>query len=141
MVLRWWANREGKVIIGILPDSEDRKHQVRREAWAGVLALEAAALELDLSEAIVVLRNDAVGARTALRKGSFSSTFLKQCAMRAFSGGSAARPTTSMHPGASSSTRALMITLRPGPWRWPARSAATLSGPTPGSSPQPAAGL
>ena len=82
MFLRWWANCEGKVIIGTLPDSEDMKHQVRREAWAGVLALEAAALELDLSKAIVILRNDAVGALTALRKGSFSSTFLQQCAMR-----------------------------------------------------------
>jgi hypothetical protein len=30
-----------------------------------------------------VLRNDAVGALTALRKGSFASTFLQQCARRA----------------------------------------------------------
>ena len=28
------------------------------------------------------MRNDAVGALTALRKGCFSSTFLQQCAMR-----------------------------------------------------------
>ena len=83
MVLRWWANREGKVVIGTLPDSDDMRHQVRREACAGVLALEAAALEIDLSEAVVILRNDAVGALSALRKGSFSSTFLQQCAMRA----------------------------------------------------------
>ena len=82
MVLRWWANREGKVIIGTLPDSDDMRHQVRRETLAGVLAQEAAALEIDLSEATVILRNDAVGALTALRKGSFSSTFLQQCAMR-----------------------------------------------------------
>jgi hypothetical protein len=82
MVLRWWANREGKVIIGTLPDSDDMRHQVRRETLAGVLAQEAAALEIDLSEATVILRNDAVGALTALRKGSFSSTFLQQCALR-----------------------------------------------------------
>jgi hypothetical protein len=82
MVLRWWANREGKVIVGTLPDSDDMRHQVRRETLAGVLAQEAAALEIDLSEATVILRNDAVGALTALRKGSFSSTFLQQCALR-----------------------------------------------------------
>ncbi len=83
MVHSWWDNRAGKVIIGSLPDSEDMRHQVRRETLAGTLALEAAALEVDLSDAVVVLRNDAVGALTALRKGSFASTFLQQCAMRA----------------------------------------------------------
>jgi hypothetical protein len=50
------------------------RHQVRRETLAGVLAQEAAALEIDLSEATVILRNDAVGALTALRKGSFQVT-------------------------------------------------------------------
>ena len=58
------------------------RHQVRREALAGVLALKAAALEVDLSDAVVILRNDATGALSAFRKGSFSSTFLQQCAMR-----------------------------------------------------------
>ena len=82
MSLRWWANREGKVIIGSLPDGDDMLHQVRRETLAGTLALEAAALEVDLAGAWVILRNDAVGALSALRKGSFSSTFLQQCAMR-----------------------------------------------------------
>jgi hypothetical protein len=82
MVLRWWDNKDGKVIVGSLPDSEDMQHQVRREALAGVLSLESAARELDLSEAVVILRNDAVGALAALRKGSFSSTFLQQCALR-----------------------------------------------------------
>ncbi len=81
-MLRWWANVDGKVIIVTLPDSEDMRHQVRREALAGVLALEAAALEVDLSDAVVILRNDATGALSAFSKGSFSSTFLQQCAMR-----------------------------------------------------------
>ena len=31
MTLRWWANQEGKVIVGSLPDTEDMSHQVRRE--------------------------------------------------------------------------------------------------------------
>jgi hypothetical protein len=83
MVLRWWDNRAGKVIIGSLSDTEGMRHQVRRETLAGTHALSAAALEVDLSDAVVVLRNDAVGALTALRKGSFASTFLQQCAMRA----------------------------------------------------------
>ena len=83
MVLRWWANKDGVVVIGTLPDSDDMRHQVRREALAGVLALEAAARVVNLTEAVVILRNDAVGALAALRKGSFSSTFLQQCAMRA----------------------------------------------------------
>ena len=63
MVLRWWTQ-------------------------AGLLALEAAATELDLSEAVVIMRNDARPSSScattrwaALRKGSFSCTFLQQCAM------------------------------------------------------------
>jgi hypothetical protein len=83
MVLRWWDNRDGKVFVGTLPDSDDMRHQVRREALAGVLSLEAASLEINLRDATVILRNDAVGALSALRKGSFSSTFLQQCALRA----------------------------------------------------------
>ncbi len=43
MVLRWRAN----------PDSDDMRHQVRREALAGVLAFEAAALELDRARSAV----------------------------------------------------------------------------------------
>ena len=70
MVLLWLDNKEGKVVIGTLPDSEDMTHHVRREALAGVLSLEAAAREIDLSEAVVILRNDAVGALAADRKGS-----------------------------------------------------------------------
>ena len=83
LVLRWWDNKEGKVIIGSLPDSDDMHHQVRRETLAGVLSLEAAAREVDLAGALVIFRNDAVGALAALRKGSFSSTFLQHCALQA----------------------------------------------------------
>ena len=137
MVLSWWANREGKVVIGTLPDSDDMRHQVRRETFADVLALEAAALEVDLSEATVILRNDAVGALTALRKGSFFSTFLQQCTMRSCR----LQPrvgfnTLHLHaPG-----RVFVATLDPGLPRWLGKSAATLSGPTPVSSPPSAAG-
>jgi len=83
MVLRWWDNIDGKIVVGTLPDIPDMAHQVRRETLAGCLAFEAAESILDLREATVILRNDAVGALTALRKGSFSSTYLQQCSMRA----------------------------------------------------------
>ena len=82
LLLRWWENKDGKLIIGSLPDTEDMRHQVRRETFAGVLSFEAAAREVDLSDATVLFRNDAVGALVALRKGSFTSTFLQLCAMR-----------------------------------------------------------
>ena len=81
-MLRWWANPAGKVIVGSLPDTDDMQHQVRREALGGVLAFAAAAKEVDLSDAWVIMRNDAVGALSALRKGCASSTFLQQCSMR-----------------------------------------------------------
>jgi hypothetical protein len=45
------------------------RHQVRREALAGVLALAAAALEVDLSDAVVILRNNATGALSAFSQG------------------------------------------------------------------------
>ncbi len=81
MVLRWWANPTGKVIVGTLPDSDDMLHQVLREALGGVLAFEAAAIEMDLADAWVLMRNDAVEALAALRKGCSSLTFLQQCSM------------------------------------------------------------
>jgi hypothetical protein len=83
-VFRWWDNREGITLVGSLPDTLDMTFQVRRETMAGLLSLEAAARVVDLSNAVVVLRNDAVGAAAlaALRKGSFKSTFLQQCALR-----------------------------------------------------------
>ena len=82
MVLLWCDNLEGKVVVGSLPDTPDMLHQVRRETLAGCLAFEAAENILDLRDATIILRNDAVGALTAFRKGGFSSTFLQQCSMR-----------------------------------------------------------
>jgi hypothetical protein len=81
LLLRWWDRKDGKVIIGSLPDSDDMMHQVRSETLAGVLSLEAAAREVDLHDATVIFRYEAVGALSALRKGSFSSTILQACAM------------------------------------------------------------
>jgi hypothetical protein len=76
-VLRWWACPDGKVIVGSLPDSDDMQHQVRREALGGILAFDAATREVDLTEAWIVMRNDAVGALSALRKGCTSSAAVR----------------------------------------------------------------
>ena len=81
MVLRWWDNREGKVVVGTLPPSSDMEHQVRREMLGGCLAFEATERLLDLRQATVIFRNDALGALSAMRKGSFSSPFLQHWAM------------------------------------------------------------
>ena len=58
MVLPCWDNKDGKVIIGTLPATEDKPHQARREALAGVLSLEAASRLADIPGAVVTLRND-----------------------------------------------------------------------------------
>lgn len=80
--IRWWDNFKGKMIVGTFDSTASSDIQVHREAQGGYLALDAASKELDLSEAIVVFRNDAVGALSALRKGSFSSRVLQECATR-----------------------------------------------------------
>ena len=82
MVLRWKGNLEGKVVVGTLPDTPDMRIQVRREALGGCLAFEATERLLDLRNATIIFRNDAIGALSAFRKGSFPSTFLQQCSMR-----------------------------------------------------------
>jgi hypothetical protein len=81
MVLRWWDNLHGKVVIGTLPCTADMEHQVRREMLTGCLAFEEAERLLDLGSATVFSRNDAISALTAICKGCFSSTFLQHWAM------------------------------------------------------------
>ena len=84
------AQLEAKIIIGSLPDTEDMQRQASRRPPGGLCRCPRplgedtgkVSLELDLSDAVVILRNDTVGALSALRQGSFSSTFLQQCAMR-----------------------------------------------------------
>lgn len=69
-IIRWWDNFEGVLVVGTFGPDDDLSAQVHREARGGCLALEAAATTLDLHGAVVILRNDAVGALAALRKGS-----------------------------------------------------------------------
>ena len=69
------------------------RHQVRWEALAGVLALAAAALEVDLSDAAVILRNDTTGALSAFRKAASPprSSNHAPCAPACSNAGGAAR--------------------------------------------------
>jgi hypothetical protein len=81
-LIRWWNNLDGIVIVGHLPSNDDMLHQVRREAEAAVLAFTASAKIVDLHLATCILRNDARGALSSLRKGNFRSTYLQYCATR-----------------------------------------------------------
>ena len=81
-LVRWWSNIEGVVIVGHLPSSEDMQHQVRREAEAAPLAFDAASRLLNFRSSTCIIRNDARGALSSLRKGNYKSTHLQSCAMR-----------------------------------------------------------
>ncbi len=81
-LLRGWDNKTGKVVIGSLPDLDDMQHQDLHDTLSCVLSLEAAAREIDLDDATIILHNNVVCALAALRRGSFSSTFIQICAMR-----------------------------------------------------------
>lgn len=80
-IIRWWDNFEGELVVGTFGPDDDVSAQVHREARGGCLALEAAATTLDLHGAVVIFRNDAVGALAALRKGS-SAPALQESAAR-----------------------------------------------------------
>ena len=72
----------GTLVVGTFERGLDVSEQVYREAIGGCLALEAAARVVDLHNSIVLLRNDASSALSALRKGSSSSPTLQDCATR-----------------------------------------------------------
>ena len=76
--LHWDDTKE--LLIGTFETVDDA--QVRREAMGGLLMLQAAALLTDCHGAVILHRNDAVGALAALRKGSFRSPELQSIAMR-----------------------------------------------------------
>jgi hypothetical protein len=125
-VIQWWANCDGKVVVGSLPASPDMFHQVRRETLAGVLAFEAADRLIDLSDATVILSNNAVGALVAFHKGSFSSTFLQQCSMRL---AQAMAPVRVEHP---------FCACMPPAWSSSMRASTTSPAMRPSTSPGPA---
>ena len=71
----------GRLVVGTVPDG---LAQVQREGYAGVQMLREAVTMTDgqgvgiCSGALVLFRNDCVGALAALRKGSFDSDVLQQ---------------------------------------------------------------
>ena len=65
-LVRWWNNIDGAIIVSHLPDTEDMLHQVRREAEAAYLALEASTRLVDLHSATCTIHNDACGALASL---------------------------------------------------------------------------
>ena len=69
---------EGRLIIGTFEavTADHFDHQVRRETRGGVLAFRAATTESDLKNWSVILRNDATGALSTLRKGCYKSEFM-----------------------------------------------------------------
>ena len=82
-VVRTSAADEGKLIIGTFEavTTDHFDHQVRRETRGGVLAFRAATTEFDLKGWAVILRNDATGALSTLRKGCSKSEFMQDQAM------------------------------------------------------------
>ena len=78
--VRWWGDYEGKLVACTWGPGEADVAQVHREARGGVRALAAAAQLVDLHGSVVLLRNDAVGALSAFRKGCGSSLMLQEAA-------------------------------------------------------------
>jgi hypothetical protein len=89
-LLRWWSldapgspsALRSQLLIGSWPSGWDVSHQPFREALGGVLAFEAATQTVDLRGKLALLRNDALSAIAAFRKGSSQSPALQRCALR-----------------------------------------------------------
>gem|GEM_PF-2417476 len=81
-LVRWWANHDGLLVVGTFGPNDSVEAQVHREALGASLALAAASKESDLHNSIVIFRNDAVGALSALQKGCLSSVILQGLAAR-----------------------------------------------------------
>ena len=91
VVIVWDASLEGwgaavyaegrhQLLVGTFRATSDMEIQVRREAAGGLLAFRGAAQVVDMHGAIVLHRNDCVGALSALRKGSYASVALQRTA-------------------------------------------------------------
>jgi hypothetical protein len=82
-VIRSNASEPGVLVIGTFDTdaTTDMQYQVRRETRAGVLAFRAALSRFNLHGWTVVLRNDAVGALSALGRGCAHSEYLQDQAI------------------------------------------------------------
>ena len=79
-VVRWWDTPLGELIVCTWDPVEAEDAQVHLEAKGGVRALAAALRRADLRNSVGIFRNDSVASLAALRKGSWSSPVLQECA-------------------------------------------------------------
>ena len=82
-VIRTSADDDGCLVIGTFEpnNGDDFDHQVRRETRGGVLAFKAALKKFKLDGWLIIMRNDATGALSTLRKGCAKSEFMQNQAM------------------------------------------------------------
>ena len=87
-LLRWWEQKVGSwvlrelLLVGTWQHGSIIEFQPHREALAGCLATEAAEQEVDMRCSLVLYRNDAEAAISALSKGSFGSQEMQASALR-----------------------------------------------------------
>ena len=77
---RWILSR--RLFVGTWPPGSDVEHQPHREILAACLATECAAQHVDLRGSLILYRNDADAAISALSKGSFASPVMQRSAVR-----------------------------------------------------------
>jgi hypothetical protein len=73
---------EGLLLVGTWPPGSAVSAQPHREALGGCLAFEALSQSIDVRGSTLLLRNDAVAALSAFRKGSFQSIEMQSAALR-----------------------------------------------------------
>ena len=71
-----------RLLVGTWPRGSNVEFQQHREALGACLATEAAIQEVDLGGSVLLYRNDAEAAISALSKGSFRSAEMQLCAIR-----------------------------------------------------------
>ena len=76
-----WALRR-MLLVGTWPHGSDVEHQPHREILGACLATECAAQHVDLRGGMILFRNDAEAAISALTKGSFASPVMQRSAVR-----------------------------------------------------------
>lgn len=80
--IRSSASQTPTLIVSTWAGNEVRDAQVHRETCGGCLALESASKVLDLHSTTIIMRNDATGALSSLRKGNSHSAVLQAFATR-----------------------------------------------------------
>ena len=81
-VVRTSDDPGGRLVVSTFGPEDSYHDQVHLEAAGGCMALAAASRIYNLRGATVILRNDATGALSAFRRGSFHSSVLQALAVR-----------------------------------------------------------